>query len=372
MNTIDRRDFLKFVTAGSLLAVSQNVFSLSEKQQTILYSAGSDLEGNFNVCAYEAGAENKRLFCTPLQARAHGIVVHELRQEIIVFARRPEDFILVLDAYSGELKQSIQNDRPLFGHAVLSQDGKTLFTTENDFENKRGIIGVRDVSDNYKKVSEFSSGGVGPHELKLLSNGETLVIANGGILTHPDTGRSKLNLDSMTPALTYVDSQSGKVVDDYRLESKYYQLSIRHIDVTLNDQVCFVMQYQGSRKHKVPLVGFHKGESELQLAKVPPAVLKRMKNYCGSVTADASGETFIVSSPRGNLITVWNNAGELVDSLEIADGCGVVNTKENNGYFVSNGGGDIFEYQSGVTPQKTLLVNNETQRWDNHLIAWHS
>ena len=389
-----RRNFLKTLSAGALLASAPSLFASIKKTSTILYSAGSDLEGNYNISAYIVGEVNKALFSTPLPARAHGVSVRNTHKEIVVFARRPNDFMLVLDAHTGAIKQTIKNDKPLFGHGVFSPDGKTLYTTENDFENKQGVIGVRDASSQYKKIAEFPSGGIGPHELHLLADGKTLVVANGGILTHPDTGRAKLNLDTMRPALTYIDTQTHQVMGDYRLDKKHHQLSIRHLDVSQDDQVCFVMQYQGSRRHQVPLVGFHQGESTLQLAKPPPAILPKMKHYCGSVSADASGQTFAVSSPRGNLMTLWNRNGEYIESYHLLDGCGVAKG-DKNGFFFSNGAGELHQYKpSHKTPCKSggvyfpstplrinssaqqpcftdlLITRNKSQRWDNHLTAW--
>jgi len=190
----------------------------------------------------------------------------------------------------------------------------------------------------------------------------------------------------MSPALTYIDSQSSKMIEDYRLDKKHHKLSIRHLDVTQNDQVCFVMQYQGSRRHQVPLVGFHKGESQLQLAEIPKAILPKMKNYCGSVSADASGQTFAVSSPRGNLMTLWNHKGEFIESFYLVDGCGVAMANDN-GFFFSNGGGELHQYQSNIESCKSgrvhvdsaqqncfkdsLIASNESHRWDNHLTSWN-
>lgn len=185
---MQRRDFIKTLTAGTLLASAPSLFASKQKLSTILYSAGSDLEGNYNISACRVAGITKPLFTVALPARAHGITVREAHNEIVVFARRPNDFMLVIDSLTGVIKQTIKNDKPLFGHGVFTPDGKTLFTTENDFENKQGVIGVRNASDNYKKIAEFPSGGIGPHELHLLADGKTLVVANGGILTHPDTG----------------------------------------------------------------------------------------------------------------------------------------------------------------------------------------
>ena len=50
----------------------------------------------------------------------------------------------------------------------------------------------------------LANGSFGPHEIRLLPQGDTLVVANGGIETHPDSGRSKLNLPTMRPNLAYI------------------------------------------------------------------------------------------------------------------------------------------------------------------------
>jgi hypothetical protein len=38
----------------------------------------------------------------------------------------------------------------------------------------------------YKQIGEFEAHGMEPHDIALLSDGRTMVIANGGIRTHPD------------------------------------------------------------------------------------------------------------------------------------------------------------------------------------------
>ena len=80
-------------------------------------------------------------------------------------------------------------DRHFFGHGVFSADGKLLYTTENDYDGARGVIGVRDATDGYQQIGEFPAHGMEPHDIQLLADGRTMVIANGGIRTHPDSAR---------------------------------------------------------------------------------------------------------------------------------------------------------------------------------------
>ena len=47
----------------------------------------------------------------------------------------------------------------------------------------------------FRRIGEFDNHGIGTHDISVSDDGRMLVIANGGIETHPDFGRTKLNLD---------------------------------------------------------------------------------------------------------------------------------------------------------------------------------
>lgn len=79
-----------------------------------------------------------------------------------------------------------------------------------------------------------------------MADGSTLVIANGGIRTHPDLPRIKSNLANMRPSLAYVDVASGRLLQLQEPEPQWHQLSIRHIDVSPDDRVAVAMQFEGS------------------------------------------------------------------------------------------------------------------------------
>ena len=51
-----------------------------------------------------------------------------------------------------------------------------------------------------------------PHEILRFPGSDTLIVANGGIQTHPDTGRAKLNIERMLPNLSYL-SPLGDVLE---------------------------------------------------------------------------------------------------------------------------------------------------------------
>ena len=59
------------------------------------------------------------------------------------------------------------------------------------------MIGVRDAQDGYRQIGELPSDGIGPHEATLMPDGKTLVVANGGIRTHP--GQRPRSSSTSTP-----------------------------------------------------------------------------------------------------------------------------------------------------------------------------
>ena len=81
----------------------------------------------------------------------------------------------------------------------------------------RGVIGVRDATAGYRQIGEFSAHGLEPHDIALLADGRTMVIANGGIQTHPDSGDDELNIPDMQPSLVYVDVETGELLEEQRL-----------------------------------------------------------------------------------------------------------------------------------------------------------
>ena len=367
---LSRRDFLKQAVGTGIALCSLTALAkttVRSHQEMVLYSAAMDKQGNYLAVAMSE--KGKLLFKTPLPARAHAMLIRPQQKEVLVFSRRPGYFLMVLNAETGALIQKIdrKDNRPLCGHGVFSKDGNTLYLSANDIDQQHGVIQVLDANNQYKLMNEFSSGGIGPHEIRLLRDNQTLVVANGGILTHPQSGRAKLNLDSMSPSLTYLNTLQGHVVKDYRLAAQYHQLSIRHLDVNQDDTVCFAMQYQGARQHRFPLIGFHRqGQSTLQLTKTPSTLLSAMKNYCGSVCRDPSGQYFAVSSPRGNLMTLWNDQGDFIASKKLNDGCGIAVGKVKNSFYLSSGNGEI-HYKT--TQQDALINLFEDYHWDNHLFS---
>ena len=364
-----RREFLLGLGGAVLLAPLHSAAASAESTARY-FSARAGREGRYFLTAFDGKGEVR--LDQPLPGRGHAVALSPDGRQVVQVARRPGRYLLVVDRADGQVMHRLESGegRHFFGHGVFSADGRRFYTTENDFEAGRGVIGVRDVEAGYRQVAELPAHGIGPHDLKLLSDGRTLVVANGGILTHPDTPRAKLNLESMSPSLNYIDALSGELLEERKLEPALHQNSIRHLGVTADDRVCFVMQYQGSRRHRPPLVGFHRRGGPVKLSHAPEAVQTRMRNYCGSVVADPSNRWFAVSSPRGGVITLWEaGSGDYVGHLDLPDGCGIAAGTEAGEFLLSSGQGGVVRYRVGDEHPRPLGgIAAIDARWDNHMI----
>jgi len=304
--------------------------------------------------------EGEITFTIPLPARGHAAAAHPERAEAVAFARRPGTFALVMDCRDGATLNTLTapEDRHFYGHGAFSADGKTLFTSENDFEAGEGRIGLWDATQNYTRIGEFSSGGVGPHDLKLMPDGQSLVVANGGIETHPDMGRSKLNIPVMRPNLSYI-SLTGEILEQAELPSNLRKDSIRHLAVRQDGLVAFAMQWQGTKSEIPPLLGLHQRNSTARLLSAPQNAQKQLQGYAGSVALSLDGALVAITSPRGNVLHVFDVMSEEPQAiLSAQDVCGI--GPMATGFLYTTGTGRI-----GTLVEETA---HHDLQWDNHLI----
>ncbi len=312
-------------------------------------------------------------FRTPLPGRGHAAAIHPGRKEAVMVARRPGRFAAVLDLHHGRVRHMVDavDGRHFYGHAAYSADGRLLFATENNLRSGDGAIGVYDTIDSYRRVAEFPSRGIGPHDIALGALGDALIVANGGIQTHPDFGRAKLNLDTMSPSLAILDTRDGSALRTLTLPAELHQLSIRHLATRPDGLIAVAMQYEGPASDHPPLVGLCRPGGAITLLSAPDAVQRRMANYCGSVAFDRSGEVIGVSSPRGGLFTFWSaGTGDYLASAEVPDGSGLAADDVTGAFLLSSGDGSLWRYQIGNGQLETLSGDRAASgHWDNHLTA---
>jgi hypothetical protein len=363
---IDRRSFL--IASGAVL-LSRRLVAGERCTGDLLMSACREASGGYAAVAYaeSCGVRHR----VPLPARGHDLVLRPGTRECVVFARRPGTFAVTFspDGSAPPVEFHSKPDRHFFGHGVFNRDGRLLLTSENDFEAARGVIGVRDATAGYRQIGELDAGGMEPHDMCLLSDGRTLVIANGGLETHPLSERENLNVATMDPSLVYVDIETGDLLETYRWPPALHKLSIRHLALARDDLVCFGCQHQGPIGEHPALIGFHKRGDTLRLLEVGADVYRPMQNYVGSVSANAAGDLIAASSPRGGMaIIIDAEARRVVDQRRLDDVCGLAPRHVGDGFLLTTGLGIVEAWSRDGGEQAPR--HRENLAWDNHAISF--
>lgn len=353
----DRRQFL----AGLAVALAApGLATAAAGPRAAAFLGCRRRNGGFEMAVCDA--EGADIAAAPLPARGHGGTVSPDGRRLVVFARRPDRFAVVLDASGGEAPRVVHppEDRHFFGHGFFSPDGERLYATENDFDRARGVLGIYDVRGGYRRIGEIETGGIGPHQVLLMADGRTAVVANGGIETHPDFPRRKLNLATMSPSLSAIDISKGELTGQAALTKELHQLSIRHI-ADADGEIWFACQYQGAASDLRPLIGVYRPGGGAELLDAPDAVWASMKNYGGSVAASVDAKRVVATSPRGGVAHVWDVASRKVsESWRIGDVCGAAPL--GGGFLLSDGQGRLWR-------DGRLLLRADGVAWDNHLVA---
>jgi len=356
----DRRDFLKAAGAVFVSSLAPGAYADTLAADAVFATAFQRRDGVYGAAILsEAG---KVLHTVELPDRGHDITFDPISGRSVVFARQPGTFFVAFDPTGKTPPVTVQSisGRHFFGHGVFSDDGALLYATENDFDNASGMIGVYDAKAGFTRIGEFPTHGVGPHELLLLGDGRTIAVANGGIETHPDFGRAKLNLPSMQPSYVLIDRQTGYLIEKHELPPALHQLSIRHMDTDQSGAVWFGCQHEGPATERPALVGRAVRGRELELIEMPEPVLSGFRNYIGSVAANRDAGTIAVTSPQGNSFAVIEAASaKVVATRLLTEVCGVA--PDHSGFMVTTGTGSIVE-PDGRSRDDAEHV------WDNHVL----
>ncbi len=356
----DRRHFLKSAGAAFLTSLSPRAQADTLRADAMFATAYQARDGRYGVAVVtEAG---KLVHTLDLPERGHDITFDPISRRSVVFARQPGTFAVVFDHSGAAAPVTIASveGRHFYGHGVFSRDGALLYATENDFDNAAGMIGVYDGTDGFRRIGEFATGGVGPHELLLCPDGRTLAIANGGIETHPDYGRAELNIATMQPSLVFVDRLSGALKEKHELDPALHQLSIRHMDFDGAGTLWFGCQHKGPDSDRPALIGRARPGEAFGLVELPENVLSGLRNYIGSVAANAHSGTVAFTSPQGNSLVVVNASdGSLVSARALTEVCGIAS--DGAGFLASTGKGD---WIGPALP----AVSDPQHVWDNHIL----
>ena len=365
-----RRDFLRLsLSLGASSLIGNAVASDNAGTGTFsLFSASDSSQGINRLSVWQSENNTTEHFAIPF--RAHDVLPFSDQKRVLAFGRRPEMQCVMVNTRTAENQLiNAAAGRHFYGHGCFSADKSTLFTTENHYDEARGVIGIRD-ANTFEVIGEYDTYGVGPHDIHLMPGGKTLVVANGGIETHPDYGRRKLNIDTMQPSLVYIDIASGKKVDEFRLSDP--KLSIRHLVVSKQGDVGIATQYQGDtyRQQPTTLVAWQSSGQALQEVPIPQTLAQSIRGYMADIAFDEKNQVLAVTAPRGNLLTLWDiKSSKLLREIKLPEASGVQYLAPQERFIVSSAKGDLFSVKlsDSQATVETLFTDKNTA-WDNHLM----
>ncbi|SOC44360.1 hypothetical protein SAMN05892877_112172 [Rhizobium subbaraonis] len=353
---LDRRSFMKMAGAAWTATLAPSALYALERSDAVFASGFMARDGGFGVATL---SEDGTIIDTvSLPARSHGMAYSAESGHTAAFARRPGTFALIFDTRRQAEPVTIHagEGRHFFGHGSFSPDGRLLYASENDFDGSRGVIGLYDATDRYRRVGEFDTHGIGTHDMTVSDDGRMLVVANGGIETHPDFGRTKLNLDHMEPSLALIDAATGMLIERHAMPPALRQLSTRHVDIDGRGRVWFACQYEGPRNDLPPLAGhFAKGE-DITFLELPAETTHGLANYVGAIAVNRSQGLVGLTSPKGGTaVTIDAATGRVIREDRIADAAGIAASRR--GFTVSSYDGRFDDQRAGLS-------------WDQHIVRF--
>jgi len=336
---IGRRTFLQAAGGAFAASLLPGAAEALETADAVFATAFRDRSGSFGIALMSEDGAIVHRYALP--ERGHDLVRQPGGTVLVAFARRPGTFAAIIDL-SRRAEPAIiaaAGGRHFYGHGAFSADGRLLFATENDFDAARGVIGIYDAIGGFARIGEFGTFGTGPHDMALMPDGRTLVVANGGIETHPDYPRAKLNVPTMAPNLAFVDIGTGDLIARHELPASLHKLSIRHLTLDRDGTVWFACQNQGDIAEPIPLIGRATPSSgKFGLIELLRAETASLRGYVGSIAANTETGLIAITSPRGGVAhEIEPASGRVLRSVRRADVCGVA--PSSGGFTFSSGEG---------------------------------
>jgi hypothetical protein len=233
--------------------------------------------------------------------------------DLVAVARRPGAWIVRWrpgrPASSARWQWS-EPDRSFNGHVVHDGAG-VLVCTEADAASGAGLLVRRD-AHRLHVLDERPIHGIDPHAVLRLPEGGWLV-ANGGVPTQPESGRTKRNLAAMDSSLAQLDAR-GELKGTWRLPDR--RLSLRHLALHADGTVGVAMQAEhddpSSRSH-APLLALWDGHV-LRTAEAAP-----LEGYAGDIVARPGG--FVVAATRAGVAVQYDLQGHIVAQHSVTEAC---------------------------------------------------
>ena len=265
-----------------------------------------------------------------------------------------------------------QPGQHLAGHGTYSANADFIFTPEHDYERERGVVVVRDAR-NFAIVGELDTQGIDPHEVAWLPDRRSLLVANGGIMTHPRSFRRKLNIPTMDPSLCVLNADSGDCKEQWRLPD--HLLSIRHVSMTSSGITAVGLQYEGKKQRAPGIVALYRPAeagkpARLRLLTAPAEETPRFQGYVASVAISEAHDLVAAACPYGGGVACWSlrderylgfiAASETYGLSRVDDGAILASQRDGTAYGLD---------ESRLRSQFLNVASDQPIRWDDHWVA---
>ena len=304
--------------------------------------------------------------------RGHGLTKNPTRpQQAIMFSRRLGNQALVVNTHSKQTEGILTSPSHLYmeGHGCFNHDGSLLFCSESNKHTQQGVITVRD-PQSFNVIKELSSGGIGPHEVLMLPNKNTLVVANGGLIK--DQKGTLVNGATMAPNISLLDIESGEIQSSY--PSHHAKASLRHMDISSDGIIAIAAQVQRlhvGHKRPIALTSLIKPNGQVIELQAPEMLLKKLNDYVGSVRINNQFRTAAFTSPRGDLAMFWNiDTGQYIGHHFFHNVCGLTISSNEEYFVLSNSAGKIRQvHGNSLIENRNLRQSFPQIQWDNHMLT---
>ena len=325
-----------------------------------LWSAWSAGTG---VDRYRAGQLGSKGVALP--ARAHQVIADPRRNsQAYAVARRPGEWLWRVDLKSNSVVRAIALDdlRRFEGHLLYrpfaGAHHDQLVSVETNTDTGAGLLGLRD-PDSLALRDEWATHGVGPHEV-IAWGDQLLAVANGGLLTLPETGREVRNAGPLHSSVCAIDSTTGTLRGEWTAPNA--DLSLRHLATSADGCLGVAMQSQNAPTTAPVLAILPPNGGAWIEAEGSTSLFSGLKGYAGAIAAN--GNEFAVTCPQGDAVAIWSSTGRLVACLAIPGAWGIASHEP--GWMVSNAAGERFEI-TARTHRVTAHWQSPGLHWDNHI-----
>lgn len=325
-------------------------------------------------------------------SRAHG-VCPLADGSIVAVARRPGDWLVrwgpaqaqATPLWHWQTADSHFPDRTFNGHVLagmpgtVGTDGERLYTTETDVETGASVVGVRHAR-TLEKLAEWPTHGIDAHELiwDLHSpGGPTLLVANGGVPTAPETGRAKRDMHRMNSSLVRLNATTGSLMGQWRLEDA--RLSLRHLAWSPDGKTLGIaLQAEhdaAADRLAAPVHARFDGQTLYTSAVLPASQANTglsLQGYGGSIVTAPQG--WAVSCSRAGCVAWFDLQGQLTTRMALSEVCALASTADAQGGSTLWAAGQDHSLLQSAEPQNTQPLHLthagalQPARMDNHWV----